>query len=214
MSPERSSSSVNGRIATAASATPSATPASRRSAPRTRPPGSARLRASSANSEAAASEWKLDSGCPPKNCSATTSARPATGSGPGRRAASHTPSHSHGSHAHTLLSGHDSQTTNDRLNANTTPASSAPANPVPSRRDSAYVPSAAQNSFSAAIRPSDHQNGRTSAGQVNGENSADCALATNGRPAMMCGFHSGAPGSSARAYCMNGWNTSTASACS
>ena len=70
------------------------------------------------------------------------------------------------------------------------------------------------NSFSPAAIPSDHQNGRISVGHVNGENSADCALATNGRPAMMCGFHSGTSGSGPRAHSANGWKTSTASACS
>jgi hypothetical protein len=68
--------------------------------------------------------------------------------------------------------------------------------------------------LSTATTPSDHQNGSTSIGHVKGENSAVCALATNGRPAMMCGFHSGTSGSGPRAHCANGWNTSTASAIS
>ena len=54
-----------------------------------------------------------------------------------------------------------------------------------SARASRNVPNAAQNSFSAATRPSDHQNGSSSDGQVKGENSADWLLATNGRPAIM-----------------------------
>ena len=170
--------------------------------------------ASSANRLAAARLWKLDSGWPPKNCSATTSASPATGVAPGLRTTASTASSSHGSHAHTLLSGHVSQTTKNSPNANTIPASSAPGKRIPSARASRCVPIAAQNSFSAATTPSDHQNGSSSAGQVNGENSADWAFATNGRPPITCGFHSGTSGIGPRAHWPNGWNTSTASACS
>jgi hypothetical protein len=41
---------------------------------------------------------------------------------------------------------------------------------------------------------SDFQKGRTYAGQVKGEKIADWAFATNGRPPIMCGFHSGTSG--------------------
>ena len=49
---------------------------------------------------------------------------------------------------------------------------------------------------------------------MNGEKTADCALARNGRPAITCGFHNGTSGARSRAYCVNGWNTATESASS
>ena len=49
---------------------------------------------------------------------------------------------------------------------------------------------------------------------MNGEKSADCALASNGRPAPWYGFHSGASGSRSRRYCVHGWNCTTESASS
>ena len=67
--------------------------------------------ASSAKKLPTASTWKLDSGCPPKYCSATIRASATIGSAPRRCTTWCTPSSSHGSHAHTLLSGHESHTT-------------------------------------------------------------------------------------------------------
>ena len=46
---------------------------------------------------------------------------------------------------------------------------------------------------------------------LNGENTADCALARNGRPVMMCGFHSGMWGSELLVKRVNGWITAGAS---
>ena len=112
------------------------------------------------------------------------------------------------------MSGHASQTTKKVPNENTAPASSAPPKRMPSARPSRKVPNAATNSFSTAMTASDFQNGSTYAGHVNGEKTADCAFATNGRPAMMCGFHSGMCGSASRTYWKKGWNTVTASAVS
>ena len=40
---------------------------------------------------------------------------------------------------------------------------------------------------------------------MNGEKIADCPLASNGRPAEMCGFHVGMWGRRSRVNCMNGW---------
>jgi hypothetical protein len=51
-------------------------------------------------------------------------------------------------------------------------------------------------------------------GQLKGEKTADCMLATNGRPPMMCGFQSGMSGRCARVNCRNGKKTSVASASS
>ena len=62
------------------------------------------------NARSANIAWKLDSGCPPKNWSATSAARPAAGSGPGRRISSSAITSSHGTSAKMLESGHASQT--------------------------------------------------------------------------------------------------------
>jgi hypothetical protein len=66
------------------------------------------------------------------------------------------------------------------------------------------VPNAATNSFRIATTASDFQNGSTYTGNVNGEKIADWALARKGRPAMTCGFHSGASGNAARVCSKNG----------
>ncbi len=153
-SEECASSSRNGISTIAASAVPAAT------APRNQP--TRRGPRSSANSNAAASTWKLVSGCPPKYCSATTSASPANGPARvGLRTDVVGRSSTHGSHAHTLDSGHASQTTWKSPNPATTPASSAAPTDCPSRRASRKVPKAGTQSFSAPISPSDHQNGST-----------------------------------------------------
>src|ERR687889_1336209 len=49
---------------------------------------------------------------------------------------------------------------------------------------------------------------------LKGENTADCAFATKGRPAMMCGFQSGMSGSRSRVQRANGMKTSLWSAIS
>ena len=102
-SDECASSSTNGISATAASALPAATPPRNQPIPR-------QLR-SSANRKATASTWKLVSGCPPKYWKATNSARPANAGALGLRTTLSVNSSTHGSHAHTLASGHASQTT-------------------------------------------------------------------------------------------------------
>ena len=101
-----------------------------------------------------ASTWKLDSGCPPKNCSATTSASPATAAPRLVAVRDHTSSISHGSHAHTLYSGHDSQDDEVQPEAETSsPASSAPRQArIASARPSKNVPIARANTFTAAPR--------------------------------------------------------------
>ena len=107
-------------------------------------------------------------------------------------------SSTHGSHAQTLDSGHASHTTWKSPKPATSPASSAPAVFWPSARASRNVPNAGTHSFSAAISPSDHQNGSTYAGQENGEKTAACMLAMNGRPPSMYGFQSGTSGKRSR----------------
>jgi hypothetical protein len=57
-----------------------------------------------------ASRWKFDSGWPPKNCTATTAARPATGSAVGLRSTRSVSRISHGSSAHTFGSGQATHT--------------------------------------------------------------------------------------------------------
>jgi hypothetical protein len=91
-------------------------------------------------------------------------------------------SSSHGSQAHTFGSGHETQTRKYNENANTSPARSAPAKRIPSARPSRYVPNAATKTFSRQTIPSDHQKGRTYAGRLNGESTADWAFAKKGRP--------------------------------
>ena len=86
---------------------------------------------SSANSNAAASTWKLVSGCPPEYCRATTSASPAKAGALGLRTTRSVSSSTHGSHAHTLDSGQASQTTWKSPNPATTPASSAAPDGLP-----------------------------------------------------------------------------------
>ena len=49
---------------------------------------------------------------------------------------------------------------------------------------------------------------------MNGEKTADCAFARNGRPAITCGFQSGTSGSVSRACRKKGWKTVIASASS
>ena len=215
-SAECASSSTKGTIATAASALPASRPATSRPTARSRAravdPRQREQREQAAGGEDVEARLRV----PAEELHAPRRAparRPAAR--PGRRTTPSTASSSHGSHAHTLLSGHVSHTTKNSPNANTIPASSAPANRAPERaRRAGTCPSPRVNSFSPATIPSDHQNGSISVGHVNGENSADCALATNGRPPMMCGFHSGTSGSGPRAHSANGWKTSTASACS
>ncbi len=158
------------------------------------------------NTSVAASAWKLDSGWPPANWTATTAPRAATESGPGLRSTSSLVNNNHGSHANTLASGQASHTTKYIPNAKTQPATNAPPKRMPRARASRNVPNAAMNSLSAAMSASERQNGRTYAGALNGENTADCALPTNGRPSMMCGFHRGASGSRSRVYRMKGSN--------
>jgi hypothetical protein len=116
--------------------------------------------------------------------------------------------------AKTLVSGQASQTTKNVPNANTVPATSAPPKRIPSSRPRNQAPRAPTNSLRAATTASDFQNGSTSAGQVNGEKIADCALARKGRPPIRCGFHSGTSGRASRVNSKKGWNTATASAIS
>ena len=101
------------------SATAPANPtAGRTSASRLRP--SARHASTTRNANqtvAANTRWKLVSGWPPKNCSATSAARPATGSGPGRRITSSVSSISQGMSGKMLVSGHASHTTKKVPNA-------------------------------------------------------------------------------------------------
>jgi len=117
----------------------------------------------------------------------------------------------HGSSAHTEVSANGSHTTNTRPKAKTSPARNAPAKRAHSARASTNVPSAATNSFSAPIRLRDHQKGRTYVGSVKGAKTADCSLATNGRPPITYGFQSGTSGRRSREYWKNGWKTVTGS---
>ncbi len=188
-------------MASAARATPSASAPAKASVGRTRsrrsrPPCHQASRARKANQQAVTTiTWKLVSGWPPRNWMATTAASPATGSGPGLRITISVSSRMYGISGKTFVSGHGSHTTKKVPNAKTTPAKSAPPKRMPSTRASRNVPRAAMNSLSIAITASDFQSGRTKAGTEKGENTADCALAMYGRPAMMWGFQSGIPGS-------------------
>jgi hypothetical protein len=101
--------------------------------------------------------WKLDSGWPPKNCRATTTARATAAPGVGRRSTRSAVHRSHGRRAQTFVCGQATQTRKNRLKAKTTPASSAPPKRMPSARPSRYVPIAATKTLRAAARPSDHQ---------------------------------------------------------
>jgi hypothetical protein len=58
------------------------------------------------------------------------------------------------------------------------------------------------NSFSAATRASEDQNGSTKEGSVKIEKTADCALPSNGRPDIRWGFHNGTSGASRRRNCV------------
>jgi hypothetical protein len=60
------------------------------------------------------------------------------------------------------------------------------------------VPNAAVNTLSRHITPSDHQNGNTYVGRLNGDRTADCPFAKCGRPSPTCGFQSGTSGSRSR----------------
>ena len=88
-------------------------------------------------------------------------ASPANGSGPGLRMQSSASRQTHGSSAQTLIVVQETQVTDQRLKPNTTPASSAPPKRMRSWRASRKVPSAATNSFSAAITASESQKGST-----------------------------------------------------
>ncbi len=76
--------------------------------------------------------------------------------------------------AKTLESGHGSHTTMKRPKPYTTPARNAPAKRIFNARPSRKVPMAAVRTFSTAMTLSDHQNGSTYAGRLNGEKIADC----------------------------------------
>ena len=163
MSLESASSSTNGISMIAASAAPPARPApsaSRRTGSRGR-----RSRETSARavhpSATTTSTWKLDDGWPPRNCSPTAAASPATGSGPGRRTHSSLSRHTHGRSTQTLPSVHDTQLTAHRLKPKTSPVSSAPAKRMRSARPSRKAPNAATKIFSTAVTASDFQKGST-----------------------------------------------------
>jgi hypothetical protein len=105
--------------------------------------------------------WKLEEGCPATNCSPTTAASPAKGSGPGRRTHSSLSRQSQGRYAHTLIVVHDTHVTDHMLKPKTIPASSAPPKRIPSVRPSRNAPSAATRSFSAAMGASESRKGST-----------------------------------------------------
>ncbi len=88
-------------------------------------------------------------------------ASPANGSGPGRRTHSSASRHTQGSTAQTLMVVQETQVTDQRLNPNTSPHRNAPVGRRPNARASRNAPSAATNSFSAAITASESQNGST-----------------------------------------------------
>ena len=113
------------------------------------------------NSVVMAIAWNDDSGCPPKNVSATAAASPAPTSGPGRRMASSARISSQGMSGKMLVSGHASQITKNVPNAKTSPVSSAPPKRMPKSRPSWKAPKAPRKSLRAAINPSDHQKGST-----------------------------------------------------
>ena len=125
---------------TAASAAPAGQARRRRPAIGPRRPGSSPSRRSTAQPEGEEdhrrlpSRWKFDSGWPPKNCSATTAASPATGSGPGARITRSVSSSSQGSSAQTfgLRPGDPDERSRGR-SAKTSPASSAPPKRMPER---------------------------------------------------------------------------------
>ena len=151
-------------IATAASAAPAASAPPKTSTRRATVPapwGRATATRRTQKSVANISTWKLDSGWPPKNCSATSTASPANGSGPGRRARRSASRQIQGRNAQTLTVGQATQLTIQRLKPNTVPASSAPPKRIPSARPSRNVPNAARNSFKAATNASESQNGST-----------------------------------------------------
>ena len=158
--------------------------------------------------------WNVVSGWPPKKARATASARPAAGSGAGRRTRSSLSRSSHGISGKMLVSGHASQTTKKVPKAKTTPLGSAPPKRMPSARASRNAPKAATKSFNAAASARDFQNGSTNDGQLKGEKTAFCVSARKGRPRRCGGSRGDASGTRRRAYCANGWNTTTESASS
>lgn len=83
------------------------------------------------------------------------------------------------------MCGQDTQVTHQRLKPKTSPVRKAPPKRMPSAFPSRKAPSAATNSFRAAITASDFQKGRTYAGTLNGENTADCGSPRNERPLRM-----------------------------
>ena len=105
-----------------------------------------------------------------------------------------------------LVCGQLAQSTMAWLKPKMAPAPRAPAKRIPSARPNANAPRAATKTFSIKITASACQKGRTYAGRLKGENTADCALARNGRPPITWGFQSGTSGSARRVSSMNGWN--------
>ena len=72
--------------------------------------------------------------------------------------------------------GHETQVTIQRLKPKAIPASREPAKRMPIARASRKVPSAATNSFKAAISARERHSGSTYAGKLKGEKTADCGV--------------------------------------